>query len=325
MWGDNTTKENLADGYTKMLQDVIITCTVHYVDGTSEESKIGISGKVMTWAEAGYPETVDMKKVIDLILTIPLNINLKREGLAMTIKEIEELTGVSKQNIRFYEKKGLLSPKRNENNGYRTYHENDVYRLKEILLYRKLGFTIDDISKIVNRKVMVEAKIEHYYYMAVLQQENLKRQMVIYEDMRNDLSENSILEVQKYLDKIETLEAGGVTFFDTISDYAKKAKDTMYKFVPVTYQLWFEPENPIMNKADFVDELIKYGKNEKREINILHVGMEPIVEIDGKKFLAMLESPHMVRLPKILWLLSPLFTQYIYTYGFKFVYLYKWE
>ena len=41
----------------------------------------------------------------------------------MNIKEVELLTQISKQNIRFYEKKGLLHPKRNEENSYRERSE----------------------------------------------------------------------------------------------------------------------------------------------------------------------------------------------------------
>ena len=35
----------------------------------------------------------------------------------MNIKDVEKATGISKQNIRFYEKSGLLQPRRNEENG----------------------------------------------------------------------------------------------------------------------------------------------------------------------------------------------------------------
>ena len=38
----------------------------------------------------------------------------------MTIKELETRTGMERANIRFYEKEGLLSPKRLDN-GYRDY------------------------------------------------------------------------------------------------------------------------------------------------------------------------------------------------------------
>ena len=37
----------------------------------------------------------------------------------MTIKEIEQLSKMTRANIRFYEVQGLISPRRNEN-GYRT-------------------------------------------------------------------------------------------------------------------------------------------------------------------------------------------------------------
>ena len=50
----------------------------------------------------------------------------------MTIKELEERTGMARANIRFYESEGLLSPARQEN-GYRDYSEEDVKTLEKIL------------------------------------------------------------------------------------------------------------------------------------------------------------------------------------------------
>jgi len=37
----------------------------------------------------------------------------------MNISQVEKLTGISKQNIRFYEKEELIHPTRNESNVYR--------------------------------------------------------------------------------------------------------------------------------------------------------------------------------------------------------------
>ena len=48
----------------------------------------------------------------------------------MTIKEVETLTGITKANIRFYEKEGLLAPGRSSNN-YREYSEDDVEHLRK--------------------------------------------------------------------------------------------------------------------------------------------------------------------------------------------------
>ena len=44
----------------------------------------------------------------------------------MTIKEVEQITGLTRSNIRFYEKEKLITPDRNENNGYREYSEEDI-------------------------------------------------------------------------------------------------------------------------------------------------------------------------------------------------------
>ena len=48
----------------------------------------------------------------------------------MKINEVEQQAGITKRNIRFYEQQGLLSPKRNGENGYRDYSEEDVAELK---------------------------------------------------------------------------------------------------------------------------------------------------------------------------------------------------
>ena len=53
----------------------------------------------------------------------------------MTIKDVEERTGLSRSNIRFYEKEKLIEPSRNESNGYRDYSENDVENIKRLHIY----------------------------------------------------------------------------------------------------------------------------------------------------------------------------------------------
>ena len=47
----------------------------------------------------------------------------------MKINEVEAAVGVTKKNIRFYEEEGLISPRREPGNGYRSYSEADVERL----------------------------------------------------------------------------------------------------------------------------------------------------------------------------------------------------
>ena len=63
----------------------------------------------------------------------------------VTIKEAEMQTGITKQNIRYYEKIGLLQPSREQENKYRNYSEEDIRRLKLIVLFRKLDMPLEEI------------------------------------------------------------------------------------------------------------------------------------------------------------------------------------
>ena len=64
------------------------------------------------------------------------------------INQVAEEFNVNPNVLRFYEKKKLLTPKRNDN-GYRMYSIEDMLQFQMILLYRKMGFSIDNISRIL--------------------------------------------------------------------------------------------------------------------------------------------------------------------------------
>lgn len=66
-----------------------------------------------------------------------------------TISQIAKVFNVTTNKIRFYEKKGLLSPIRKYDNKYRKFNDEDIIRLQSILLYRSMGLTIDSIQNIL--------------------------------------------------------------------------------------------------------------------------------------------------------------------------------
>lgn len=65
----------------------------------------------------------------------------------MNIKEIEERSGLTRANIRYYEQEGLLAPARRENK-YRNYSEEDLETLLRIALLRSLGFSLEEIRRL---------------------------------------------------------------------------------------------------------------------------------------------------------------------------------
>ena len=93
----------------------------------------------------------------------------------MTIKEMEQRTGLTRSNIRFYEREKLISPVRNTSNGYREYSEEDVKNIKKIAYLRTLGISVEDIRKISKNEVDLHQVLQR-------QRENLEQQL---SDLKN--------------------------------------------------------------------------------------------------------------------------------------------
>lgn len=77
----------------------------------------------------------------------------------MTIKELEERTGMIRANIRYYEQEGLLAPARKEN-GYRSYSEEDCENLLKIKLLRQLQFSLQEIRDIQSGALSLSQAME---------------------------------------------------------------------------------------------------------------------------------------------------------------------
>ncbi len=71
----------------------------------------------------------------------------------MKIGEVAKETGLSVSNIRFYERKGLLAPSRDKESQYRDFSEDDVIRLKKIIVLRKAGISVEKISLLFSGRV----------------------------------------------------------------------------------------------------------------------------------------------------------------------------
>ena len=71
--------------------------------------------------------------------------------MKMQIKEFAELTGVSVRTLHYYDEIGLLKPSKvDAQNGYRFYDEKSLERMREILFYRELDFSLKTIAEILS-------------------------------------------------------------------------------------------------------------------------------------------------------------------------------
>jgi DNA-binding transcriptional MerR regulator len=71
-------------------------------------------------------------------------------GILLSIREMAEQFNVTPRALRFYESKGLLSPTRER--GARVYGETDQRHLALILKGQKLGFTLAEISQMIDAR-----------------------------------------------------------------------------------------------------------------------------------------------------------------------------
>lgn len=196
----------------------------------------------------------------------------------LNIKFVEEQTGITKQNIRYYEKKGLLSVKRNAENSYREYDDEDIRTLKIIKLLRKLDMPIEEIRKVLAEEISFSDAIiiqkEH------LEQEREKLQVAI--SFCNKVEPNTLssLDIDTYLADMDREEKAGFVFANIMNDFKKIAvTEEVCKFS-------FRPETMCMNVAEFTEELLRYAKDNHLPIFITKEGMYPEFELNGVEYMA---------------------------------------
>lgn len=130
----------------------------------------------------------------------------------MKINEVETKAGITKKNIRFYEEQGLLSPRRNAENGYREYGEEEVAILRQIKLLRKLGLPIEEIRQMQQGIHTVGDGMRRQLISLEREQRNLEQSMALCRELQNIESPLSALDTDGLLNRMEEMERGGTSF-----------------------------------------------------------------------------------------------------------------
>lgn len=68
----------------------------------------------------------------------------------MKINEVSRLTGVTVRTLHYYDEIGLLKPSEVTSAGYRLYHNEALETLQQILFFRELEFSLEDIKNIMS-------------------------------------------------------------------------------------------------------------------------------------------------------------------------------
>ena len=143
----------------------------------------------------------------------------------MKINEVEALVGITKKNIRFYEAEGLLTPRRNSDNGYRDYGEVEVETLRRIKLLRKLGFPLEEIRQMQTGSRTVGDGMRRHLVTLEREQENLRSAAQLCAGLTDCAEKLDALDAQSLLEKMEEMEQSGTTFQN------KQSQDIRVRYV----------------------------------------------------------------------------------------------
>ncbi|GAA3595967.1 MerR family transcriptional regulator [Nonomuraea rosea] len=70
--------------------------------------------------------------------------------MSFSVGQVARLAGITVRTLHHYDEIGLLTPGERTSAGYRRYTDDDLTRLQQILLYRELGFGLDEITVILD-------------------------------------------------------------------------------------------------------------------------------------------------------------------------------
>lgn len=159
-----------------------------------------------------------------------------------TVNSLAKLLNVSSMTIRRYAEMGYITPEKNEKNNYTYYDSSDIDTIVRIRMYRKYGFTHEDIKKMLNSEVgeiieTFESKLEE-----------MEREFEKLKALKHRVKDNLIM-----IKRIAEFEKGYIT------------QDT-----EATYYVIYQQKDKILNEKERIEAVQKfiYGLPETKEIMV---------------------------------------------------------
>ena len=198
-------------------------------------------------------------------------------GKKVNINQAEQLTGVSKRNIRFYEKEGLLTPERNPKNGYRSYDEADIRRIQLIKMLRMVDMPLEEIKQVLEDELEFKEAILNHQSRLEQKMQEVRAAILFCDYLKNQ--EIEALDVEHCLTQMEHLGVAGL-FDGWRKDYkivVSENRDRDFTFIP---------NGAVTNPREFTDELCAYAKQQGLEIFITKESMYPEFTLNGVAYTA---------------------------------------
>ena len=197
----------------------------------------------------------------------------------MNIKAAEELSGVSRQNIRFYEREGLLDPDRNPENDYREYQQEHIETLKMIRVMRMLDMPLDQIKLVLEGSISPAKAAKEQRQKLKAQQEQLSAAIRFCEEW-SAFQTMEAVNVDEMISRMESSENVQGLFQKWVEDYRKVVLTEEKKLFT------FIPDQAVTDPREFTEALFAYAEKNSLNLVITKESMCPEFTIDGIEYTA---------------------------------------
>lgn len=168
----------------------------------------------------------------------------------MTTHEVEEMLGITKQTLIYYEKEGFITPQRDSNN-YRNYLKKELDILELVLLLRSMEISIDEIKLILNNQLSIRDALK----------------------TKKEFIENTKIQLEDIDQKI--------------NNYIKR-KEVKISFNNESLKQWIDRDTLFFNNEEIkynnlvipINEIIDFNCSVLYEITLLRVFLNYYIDID---------------------------------------------
>ena len=198
-----------------------------------------------------------------------------------TTGKFAKKAGVTERTLRYYDKIGLLKPKKNDENSYRLYTDEDFVLLQKILVFKSLGFSLDEIRFLIHdnneieksfdvQKKLIKQKITYYTkvydslnYTSRLLKNDANALDHLVETVRLLSKQDSLAEQYKNANNLnvrielhEKYSTNPIKWFDWLYENIDFSKiNTLLEVGCGNGQLWMNKRKDIRNREIFLTDV----------------------------------------------------------------------
>jgi len=102
-----------------------------------------------------------------------------------TVHEVSKLSGISVRALHHYHAIGLLLPTKINEAGYRLYDDEALFKLQTIMMFREVGFSLNDIKKLMNNPQFdLQNALSDHIQLLKMQRDRLDKLILQAENMK---------------------------------------------------------------------------------------------------------------------------------------------